>query len=103
MKAKCEKNARRVTRRHSELRWKRPWLTFIVASAGYGRNEAERKDNSQRSAGAETAAARAARAAFRVRLETGKLEMSASGTWLAPEMSGSFLERIINGKRVTAR
>src|SRR6266446_4438753 len=56
----------------------------IVASAGRGRNEAGRKDNSQRSAAAETAAARAARAAFLVKLETGRLEISFSGICLEP-------------------
>src|SRR5438132_7273215 len=57
---------------------------LIVTSAGRGRNEAGRKDNSQRSAVDETAAARAVRATFLVKLETGRLEMSFSGTCFAP-------------------
>ena len=57
---------------------------LIVASAGRGRNESGRKDNSQRSAVEETAAARAARATFLVKLDTGRLEMSFNGTCFAP-------------------
>src|SRR5690349_19848056 len=46
---------------------------LIVASAGRHKSEAGRKDNSQRSAAMETDAARAARATFLVKLETGRL------------------------------
>src|SRR5439155_26760765 len=57
---------------------------LIVAPAECARNEAGRKDNSQRSAVEEAAAARAARATFLVKLETGRLEMSFNGTCFEP-------------------
>jgi hypothetical protein len=51
----------------------------------------------------EAAAAKAARATFLVRLETGRLEMSLRGTSLAPGTPGSFFTSIRKGKRVIAR
>src|SRR6266478_2754149 len=74
---------------------------FIVAPAGFGRNEAGRKYNSQLLA--EATAARAAWATFLVRLETGRLEMSVSGTRFAPETRGRFFTSMRKGKRVMAR
>ena len=76
---------------------------FIVALEERSRNEAGRKDNSQRAAAAETAAARAARATFLVKLDTGRLEMSFSGTSLAPWSKGSFFVSMRKGKSVMAR
>src|SRR5260370_2307505 len=76
---------------------------LIVASAGRGRNEAGRKDNSQRLAGAEAAAARAARATFLVRLEIGRLEISLSVTWLAPGKRGRLFTSMRKGSTVMSR
>src|SRR5256885_12474965 len=76
---------------------------LIVASAGRGRNESGRKDNSQRSAVEETAAARAARATFLVKLETGRLEMSFNGTSLAPFREGALFGSLKKGTRAIGR
>ena len=63
----------------------------IVAPGLRCANEAGRKDNSHFFAGTEAAAAKAECATFLVRLETGRPEISLSGTCLAPEKFGSFL------------
>src|SRR5260370_22434660 len=68
---------------------------LIVASAGRGRNEVGPKDYSHRSPAAGTAAARAARATFLVKLETGRLEIPFNGTCLAPRKSGRFFVSIM--------
>ena len=62
----------------------------IVASARRCTNEAGRKDNSHFFAGKEAAAAKAECATFLVRLETGRPEISLSGTFLAPGKRGSL-------------
>src|SRR5260370_1598003 len=76
---------------------------LIVTPAARGRNEAGRKDNSQLALGAEAAAASAARATLRVRLDTGRPEISASGTSSEPLIRGSLFTRMRNGWMVMAR
>src|SRR5689334_9763604 len=75
----------------------------IVASAGRGRYEAERKNNSQRVPSLEFATASAARAAFRVRLEMGTPEISLRGNCFAPRARARAFTRTRKGKSVMAR
>src|SRR5713101_1284895 len=68
----------------------------ILAPAPHGRQQAERKDNSQRMS-------RTARATFRVRLETGRMETSCRGTGCAPLTRGSFFTLMRKGVMVMSR
>src|SRR5260370_6376761 len=75
---------------------------FILACGVYGGNEAGRKDNSHCVFGTEAAAASAARATLCVRLDTGRTEISVSGTSSEPLIRGSLFTRIRNGLMVMA-
>src|SRR5947209_7531939 len=80
----------RVEADKSEWCRTRPWPKINRNTCGGGTNKPERKANSQRLPGTESADGRAGRAIFRVRLDTGSREMSCSGTRCAPAMRGSF-------------
>src|SRR5260370_9269934 len=68
---------------------------LIVAPVARGRNEAGRKDNSQLGFGAEAAAASAARATLRVRLDTGRPEISASGSSFRAFVPGKLFALVV--------